>query len=325
MRAVVVHQPGGPQALLLEERPDPVPGDGEVLVDVRAAGVNYIDVYHRTGKYPLPTPFVAGSEGAGVVSAVGAGVFHVAVGDPVAWAMVLGAGYAERVVVPAQRIVPVPAHVDLEVAAAVMLQGMTAHYLVNSTFPAATGTVALVHAAAGGVGLLLTQAAVARGARVIGTTSTEEKARLAERAGASHVIRYDTADVAAEVRRLTDGRGVDVVYDGVGAATWNGSLDSLRPRGMMVLYGAASGAPAPMDPNVLNVKGSLFLTRPSLAHHISTRDELLRRAGEVFEWVSSGALQVRIGARYGLAEASQAHADLEARRTTGKSLVLPGR
>ncbi|HVM26109.1 MAG TPA: quinone oxidoreductase, partial [Mycobacteriales bacterium] len=317
--------PGGPEVLSLEDRPDPAPGDGEVLVDVGAAGVNYIDVYHRTGKYPLPTPFVAGSEGAGVVSGVGRGVEGVAIGDRVAWAMVPGAGYAERVVVPAARLVPVPDGVDLEVAAALMLQGMTVHYLVTSTYPVDEGTVALVHAAAGGVGLLLTQAAVARGARVIGTASTEQKVRLAERAGASDVIRYDLADVPAEVRRLTEGRGVDVVYDGVGAATWDGSLDSLRPRGLMVLYGAASGAPAPMDPNVLNGKGSLFLTRPSLAHHISTREELLRRAGDVFAWATSGALDVHIGARYGLADAPQAHADLEARRTTGKSLVLPGR
>jgi NADPH:quinone reductase len=323
MRAVVVRDPGGPQSLLVEERPDPSPGAGELLVDVRAAGVNFIDVYHRTGKYPLPTPFVAGSEGAGVVRAVGSDVTEVAVGDEVAWAMLPGAGYAERVVVPAARVVPVPRGLDPELAAAVMLQGMTAHYLVTSTFPLAAGSVALVHAAAGGVGLLLTQAAVARGARVLGTVSTAEKARLAEQAGASDVIRYDSADVAAEVRRLTDGRGVDVVYDGVGKATWDGSLDSLRPRGMMVLYGAASGPPGPIDPNLLNTKGSLFLTRPSLAHHVSTREELLLRAREVFDWVLSGALDVRIGARYRLEDAQQAHADLEGRRTTGKSLILP--
>lgn len=323
MQAVVVHSPGGPQALVLEERPDPHPGQGQVVVDVRAAGLNYIDVYQRSGKYPLPTPFVAGSEGAGVVAAVGSGVDALRVGDAVAWAMVPGAGYAQRVVVPADRLVPVPAGVDLETAAAVMLQGMTAHYLVTSTCPLAERSVALVHAAAGGVGLLLTQAAVARGARVIGTTSTQEKARLAREAGASDVIRYDEVDVAEQVRRLTGGRGVDVVYDGVGRATWESSLDSLRPRGMMVLFGAASGAPDPVDPNVLNTKGSLFLTRPSLAHHIATRDELLWRAGEVFDWVQSGALSVRIGARYRLAQAAQAHEDLEARRTTGKSLLLP--
>lgn len=323
MQAVVVHSPGGPQALVVEERPDPRPEQGQVLVDVRAAGLNYIDVYQRTGKYPLPTPFVAGSEGAGVVAAVGPGIDEVQVGDAVAWAMVPGAGYAQRVVVPADRLVPVPAGVDLETAAAVMLQGMTAHYLVTSTCPLAEGSVALVHAAAGGVGLLLTQAAVARGARVIGTTSSQEKARLAGEAGASDVIRYDEVDVAEQVRRLTDGRGVDVVYDGVGRATWEGSLDSLRPRGLMVLFGAASGAPDPVDPNVLNTKGSLFLTRPSLAHHIATREELLWRAGDFFDLVQSGALSVRIGARYPLAEAGRAHEDLEARRTTGKSLLLP--
>ena len=323
MRAVVVHSPGGPEALVVEDRPDPRPGEGEVLVDVHAAGLNFIDVYQRSGKYPLPTPFVAGSEGAGTVAALGPGVDGLQVGDRVAWLMVPNAGYAERVVVPAERLVPVPAGVDLETAAAVMLQGITAHYLVTSTCPLAPGSVALVHAAAGGVGLLLTQAAVARGARVLATTSTQEKARLAVEAGASDVIRYDEVDVAEQVRRLTEGRGVDVVYDGVGRATWEGSLDSLRTRGLMVLFGAASGAPDPIDPNVLNHKGSLFLTRPTVVHHIGTREELLWRAGEVFDWVESGALAVRIGARYSLAQAGRAHEDLEARRTTGKSLLLP--
>ena len=323
MQAVVVHSPGGPEALVVEDRPDPRPGEGEVVVDVRAAGLNYIDVYQRTGAYPLPTPFVAGSEGAGTVAAVGPGVDGVQVGDRVAWLMVPNAGYAERVVVPAERLVPVPEGVDLETAAAVMLQGITAHYLVTSTCPLAPGSTALVHAAAGGVGLLLTQAAVARGARVLATTSTSEKARLATEAGASDVIRYDEQDVAEQVRRLTDGRGVDVVYDGVGRATWEGSLDSLCVRGTMVLFGAASGAPDPVDPNVLNKKGSLFLTRPTVVHHIATREELLWRAGEVFDWVQSGALSVRIGARYPLADAGRAHQDLEARRTTGKSLLLP--
>jgi NADPH2:quinone reductase len=323
VKAVVVKQPGGPEALIVEDREDPAPGAGEVLVDVAAAGVNFIDVYFRTGAYPRPTPFVVGSEGSGRVVATGDGTGGLAPGDPVAWAMVPGAGYAERVLVPADRLVPVPDGVELETAAAVMLQGMTAHYLVTSTFPLAEGSVALVHAAAGGVGLLLTQAAVARGARVLATTSTEEKARLARAAGASEVIRYDSDDVAAEVRRLTDGRGVDVVYDGVGRATWEGSLDSLRPRGLMCLYGASSGAPDPVDPQVLNTKGSLFLTRPSLAHHVADREELLWRAGEVLEWVRTGALDVRIGQRYALADAARAHADLEGRRTTGKSLLVP--
>ena len=325
MQAVVVREPGGPEALVVEQWQDRPPGPGEVRVDVTAAGLNYIDVYHRTGKYPLPTPFVAGSEGAGVVADVGPDVAEVTAGDRVAWAMVPGAGYAERVVVPAERLVPVPDSIELETAAAIMLQGMTAHYLVTSTHPVTEGDTLLVHAAAGGVGLLLTQAASARGARVIATTSTEDKARLARQAGASDVIRYDREDVAERVRAMTGGRGVDVVYDGVGAATWEGSLDSLRPRGLMVLYGAASGAPAPVDPNVLNQKGSLFLTRPSLAHHVATREELLWRAGEVFEWVRTGALDVRVGARYPLTQAQQAHEDLEARRTTGKSLLLPPR
>ena len=326
MQAVVVRQPGGPEALVLDEEwEDRPPGPGEVRVDVHAAGLNYIDVYHRTGKYPLSTPFVCGSEGAGTVADVGPDVVELSPGDPVAWAMVPGAGYAQRVVVPAERLVPVPKGIALETAAAAMLQGMTAHYLVTSTHRVTEGDVVLVHAAAGGVGLLLTQAATARGARVIATTSTEDKARLASEAGASDVVRYDHEDVAERARALTGGRGVDVVYDGVGAATWDGSLASLRPRGLMVLYGAASGAPAPIDPNVLNGKGSLFLTRPSLAHHVATRDELLWRAGEVFDWIVAGSVDVRVGARYPLAQARQAHEDLESRRTTGKSLIVPTR
>lgn len=323
MRAIVVHQPGGPEALVLVDLPVPEPGPAEVRVDVTAAGVNYIDVYHRTGKYPLATPFVAGSEGSGVVSAVGSDVGDVGVGDRAAWAMVQGAGYAEQVLVPAARLVPTPDDIDDETAAAVMLQGLTAHYLTTSTYAVSPGDVVLVHAAAGGVGLLLTQVAVAKGARVLATTSTAAKAELATAAGASDVLLYGDTDIAAEVRRLTDGEGVAVVYDGVGRSTFDASLDSLRPRGTMVLFGASSGAPAPLDPSVLNPKGSLFLTRPALAHHVATRAELLERAGELFGWVSSGALSVRIGARYPLADAARAHEDLEARRTTGKSLLLP--
>lgn len=322
MQAVMVHQPGGPASLVLEDRPEPRPGPGEARVDVTAAGVNYIDVYHRTGKYPLPTPFVIGSEGAGVVSAVGSGVRDVSIGDRVSWAMVPGAGYAQQVLVPADWLVTVPDDIDDETAAAVMLQGLTAHYLTTSTYAVSPGDVVLVHAAAGGVGLLLTQAAAARGARVIATTSTAAKAELAAAAGAAEVIQYGDVDVAAQVRQLTDGAGAHVVYDGVGRATFDASLDSLRPRGTMVLYGAASGAPDPLDPNVLNTKGSLFLTRPSLAHYIGTRTELLERTAELFEWVSSGALSVRIGARYPLPDARRAHEDLEARRTTGKSLLI---
>lgn len=324
MRAVVVESPGGSEALVLRDLPTPEPGPGQVRVDVAAAGINFIDVYHRTGAYPLATPFVPGSEGAGVVSAVGPGVHDLAAGDRVCWAMVAGAGYAEQVLVPADRCVLVPDGIDLETAAAAMLQGLTAHYLTRSTYPLHENEVALVHAAAGGVGLLLTQLLNQGGARVIASTSTDAKAALAREAGAVEVIRYDHEDVAARVREITRGRGVDVVYDGVGAATFDASLDSLRPRGYLVLYGASSGKPAPVDPHVLQVKGSLFLTRPTLAHHIADRDELLERSRDLFDWVGSGRLQVRIGSRYRLDDAARAHDDLEARRTTGKSLLVPG-
>lgn len=323
MRAVLVRDFGGPEVLEVADLPEPVPGPGEVRVDVGAAGVNFIDVYHRTGKYPQPVPFVVGSEGAGTVSALGDGVDGVRVGDRVAWAMEHGSGYAQQVLVPAGRTVRVPDGIDDETAAAVMLQGLTAHYLTTSTYPVQHGHVVLVHAAAGGLGLLLTQVAVAAGARVIGTASTQEKADLARSAGATDVILYGEADVRVEVRRLTGGRGVDVVYDGVGRATFAASLDCLRTRGMMVLVGAASGAPEPLDPAALAAKGSLFLTRPSLAHHIASREELTWRARELFDWVLSGAVRVHVGARYPLAEAATAHRDLEGRRTTGKSLILP--
>jgi len=259
-----------------------------------------------------------------VVSAVGDGVTGFQVGDHVAWAMVPGAGYAEQVIVPAGRAVPVPAGIDDETAGAVLLQGMTAQYLTRSTYPAQAGETALVHAAAGGVGLLLTQVLSTRGVRVIGTTSTNDKAALAREAGAAEVIRYDREDVAREVSRITEGGGVDVVYDGVGRATFEGSLDSLRPRGMFVLYGAASGPVASVAPDVLHSKGSLFFTRPTLAHYAAGRAELLERAREVFAWVASGKLSVRVGARYSLEQAQQAHQDLESRRTTGKSLIIPG-
>jgi NADPH2:quinone reductase len=324
MRAVLVHEPGGPEVLVAQDLPSPDPGPGELRVDVAAAGVNYIDVYFRTGAYPLQFPFIAGSEGAGVVSAVGSGVTGYQEGDHVAWAMVPGAGYAEQVIVPAERAVPVPAGIDDETAGAILLQGLTTHYLTSSTYPARAGETALVHAAAGGVGLLLTQVLATRGVRVIATTSTAGKAALALEAGAAEVIRYDRDDVATEVSRLTDARGVDVVYDGVGRATFDGSIDSLRPRGMFVLYGAASGNVAPVDPQLLQAKGSLFFTRPTLAHYVATRDELLERSRELFAWVASGDLSVRVGARYTLEQARQAHQDLESRRTTGKSLIVPG-
>lgn len=322
MRAVVVTTPGGPDVMEVVDRPTPEPGTGEVLVDVAAGGVNFIDTYHRSGAYPLPAPFVVGSEGAGRVVATGTGVRDVRVGDRVAWAMVPGTGYAEQAVVPADRLVPVPDDVDDETAAAVLLQGMTAQFLTRSTFPVSAGDDVLVHAAAGGVGLLLTQMASAAGARVIGTTSTPDKAALAREAGAAEIVPAD-ADLAAEVRRITGGRGVDVVYDGVGRATFDAGLDCLRPRGMMVLFGAASGPVPPLDPQVLNAKGSLFLTRPSLVHYTAERAELLERAGDVLELVRTGRLAVRIGGRYRLAEARRAHEDLEGRRTTGKLLVLP--
>jgi NADPH2:quinone reductase len=324
MRAVVVIQTGGPEVLVAQDLPSPDPGPGELRVDVAAAGVNYIDVYYRTGAYPLATPFIPGSEGAGVVSAVGNGVTGFHQGDHVAWAMVPGAGYAEQVIVPAARAVPVPAGIDDETAGAVLLQGLTAHYLTRATYPARPGETALVHAAAGGVGLLLTQVLSTRGVRVIATTSTTSKAALALEAGAAEVIRYDREDVATEVRRLTDDRGVDVVYDGVGRATFDGSIDSLRPRGMFVSYGSASGKVAPVDPQLLQSKGSLFFTRPTLGHYVAARDELLERSRELFGWVASGELSVRVGARYTLDQAGQAHEDLESRRTTGKSLIIPG-
>ncbi|HET6563097.1 MAG TPA: quinone oxidoreductase [Marmoricola sp.] len=324
MRAVMVERHGGPEVLGVADLDTPEPGPGQLQVDVAASGVNFIDIYERTGAYPKQPPFLAGSEGAGTVTDVGPGVTDVVVGDRVAWAMVSGGGYAEVVVVPADRVVPVPDAVALDTAAAVMLQGMTAHYLCESTFPVKAGQTALVHAASGGMGLLLTQMIRGKGAHVIGTTSTAEKAALAAEAGAEQVIDYTTADVAAEVRRMTDGHGVEVVYDGVGRSTFDVSLDCLRVRGTMVLFGAASGPVPPLDPQVLNSKGSLFLTRPSLGHHIATREELSWRAREVLGQVADGRLSVRIGGRYPYDRAGQAHEDLAGRRTTGKLLIVPG-
>jgi NADPH2:quinone reductase len=323
MRAVVVEQTGGPEVLEVKDLDAPEPGPGQVLVDVAASGVNFIDVYQRTGVYPKELPFVVGSEGAGTVTAIGSEVTDLAVGDRVAWAMVDGAGCAEQVIVPADRAVPLPDGVELEIAAAVILQGMTAHYLCESTYPAGSGDTALVHAAAGGVGLLLTQMLAAKGVRVIATTSTEEKDELARGAGAAEVIRYTEADVVGEVRRITEGRGVDVVYDGVGRTTFDAGLDCLRPRGMMVLFGASSGPVPPLDPQELNRKGSLFLTRPTLAHYMATRQELLERAGAVLGQVADGRLDVRIGGRYDLEDVGRAHEDLQGRRTTGKLLIVP--
>jgi len=290
---------------------------------VGAAGVNFIDIYQRSGTYRMDLPFVAGSEGAGTVEAVGAGVDPGLVGQRVGWAMVDGTGYTELAVVPADRLVPVPDEVDDEHAAAVLLQGMTAQYLVETTYPARSGDVALVHAAAGGVGQLLCQMLAAKGVRVIATTSTEAKAELAREAGAADVILYRDADLVAEVRRLVGGRGVDVVYDGVGRDTFDAGLEVLRPRGMMVLFGASSGPVPPFDPQRLNAAGSLFLTRPSLKHYIADRAELEERAGVVLGAVAAGRLRVRIGGRYPLEEAARAQADLGSGSTTGKLLVVP--
>lgn len=321
-KAVLVTENGGPEVLRHTEVDERSPGPGEVLVAVAAAGVNFIDTYQRSGLYPIPCPFVLGQEGAGAVTAVGDGVTGVSVGDRVAWAGPLG-GYAEQAVVPAAAVVSVPEGVDDETAAAAMLQGLTAHYLVTSTHPVQPGDTVLVHAAAGGVGLLLVQLAKARGGRVIATVSTEEKADLARAAGADEVIRYTEEDFATRTRALTDGKGVAAVYDGVGKTTFDGSLSVLRPRGTLALFGASSGPVPPVDPQRLNHAGSIFLTRPTLAHHIATPEELRWRTGDLFTAITAGTLDIRIGHRYPLADAAQAHADLEGRRTTGKLLLLP--
>jgi NADPH2:quinone reductase len=322
MRAIVVTRTGGPEGLELREVPDPEPASGQVLVDVEAIGVNYRDIYERegAGAYSAQPPFVAGVEGAGTVAAVGEGVSELSPGARVAWSNAKGS-YAERIALDADQAVPVPDGVSTDVAAAALLQGMTAHYLATSTYPVQEGDAVLVHAAAGGVGLLLTQIVKLRGGRVIATTSTEAKAKLAREAGADEVIGYD--GFTARVRELTHGEGVAAAYDGVGAATFDGSLDSLRIRGHMVLYGAASGPVAPVDPQRLNSGGSLFLTRPSVQHYTARREELLARAGDVFGWIADTRLEVRIGARYPLEEARRAQEDLAARRTTGKLILVP--
>jgi NADPH:quinone reductase len=324
VRAIQVTETGGPDVLQLTELPDPEPGTGQLLVKVSAAGVNYIDTYHRSGAYPTPLPFIPGSEGSGTVVSVGPDTSgSIAVGDRVAWALSPGS-YAELAVVPADKAVPVPAGVDLEIAGGCLLQGMTAHYLAVSVHAVQPGETVLVHAAAGGMGLLLTQLATARGGRVIGTVSTAAKEQLARQAGAAEIIRYtEVDDLAGEVRRLTGGEGVAAVYDGVGASTFDASLASLRPRGMFALYGAASGPVPPVDPQRLNSAGSVFLTRPKLGDYVATREELLWRAGEVFSGIQAGSLRIIIGGHYPLADAAQAHRDLETRRTTGKLLLLP--
>jgi len=323
VRAIRVRETGGPDVLRAEELDTPEPGAGEARVRLAFAGVNYVDTYHRTGLYPKPLPFTPGVEGAGEVEAVGPDVEHVAVGDRVVWAMHPGS-YAEAAVVPAWRLVRVPGNVDTETAAAVMVQGMTAHFLVNSTVSLGPEDVAVVHAAAGGVGLLLVQLAAARGATVIGTCSTEEKAERARRAGARHVIRYTETAFRPEVLALTGGRGATVVYDSVGQATFRESLGSLRPRGRLVLYGQASGPVEPFDPGELARGGSLYLTRPSLAHYTQDRDEVEWRAGEVLAAVGDGRLDVRIHDILPLEDAARAHRLLESRATSGKLLLRVG-
>jgi NADPH2:quinone reductase len=320
MRAIVVNELGGPEVMAAAERPDPVPGPGQVVVEVAAAGVNFIDIYRRSGVYRVPLPHVPGSEGAGVVTAVGAGVTGFAPGDRVAWADGQES-YAEQVAVPAKALVPVPDGVSLKTAAAAMLQGLTAHYLCRSTFPVSAGTVTVVHAAAGGVGLLLTQMIKLAGGTVVATTSSPQKADLARRAGADHVTTY--AEFPQVVPDVTGGRGADVVYDGVGKATFDASLTALRPRGLMVLFGGSSGQVPPFDLQRLNSGGSLFVTRPTLANYIADRAELDWRARELFGWIASGDLSVRVGAEYPLADAARAHEDLAARKTTGKCLLVP--
>jgi NADPH:quinone reductase len=322
MRAIRVHENGGAEVLRLETIPDPVPGPGQVLVRLGAIGVNFIEIYQRRGLYKVAMPFVPGEEGAGTVEALGAGVEDVRVGDRVASVNFRGS-YAELAIADADKVVPIPDGVDVRHAAAVMLQGMTAHYLATSVHALQPGERCLVHAAAGGVGLLLCQIAKRRNAIVFGTVSTAEKARLAREAGADEVIDYTTQDFVAEVQRLTAGAKLRVVYDSVGATTYAGSIDCLAPRGMLALFGQSSGVVPPIDPLLLTRKGSLFMTRPTLGHYIASRDELVWRAGDVLGWVQEGALSVRIDREVPLAQAADAHVALEERRTTGKVLLVP--
>ncbi len=322
MKAIRVASFGGPEVLEVGEIPAPSPPPGHVLVRIRATGVNFIEIYQRTGLYPVQLPWTPGGEGAGEVEAVGSGVEKLRVGDRVASVHMLGS-YAELAVVPEERAVIVPDGLDLESAAAALLQGMTAHYLVYSTFPLRQGQSCLIHAAAGGVGLLLTQLAKRCGARVFATVGTDEKARLAREAGADHVIVYTHEDFVANVREATGGRGVDVVYDSVGRATFDKSLDCLAPLGMLALFGQSSGVVAPINPSVLAQKGSLFLTRPILFHHVAERARLEWRANEILGLVEGGGLKLRIGRRYPMAEASEAHRALAARETSGKLVLLP--
>jgi NADPH2:quinone reductase len=322
MKAIQVKQVGGPEAMELVELPVPQPKTNEAVVKLAASGVNFIDVYVREGRYKAPLPLIPGSEGAGVVTAAGADVTSLKVGERVAWAGVQGS-YAEYISAPADRLVPIPQGVTDQQAAAVMLQGMTAHYLSHDTFPLKKGQTALVHAAAGGVGLLLVQMAYNIGARVIATVSTDEKAKLAREAGAEEIILYTRQDFEAETKRITGGKGVDVVYDSVGKTTFEKGLNILRPRGMMVLFGGSSGAVPPFDLIALSQKGSLYVTRPSLFNYIATREELVARSSDLFTMIAAEKLKLRIEHVYPLAEAQQAHRDLEGRKTTGKLLLIP--
>lgn len=323
MKAIRVYEAGGPEVLRYEDVPEPQPGAGEARVKIEAAGLNYIDTYYRTGLYATPFPFTPGSEAAGVVDAVGPDVTVVKPGDRVAYCLTLGA-YAEYAIVPAAKLVPVPDSLSTQVAAALILQGMTAHYLTISTYPLKSSDVALVHAAGGATGQLRVQLAKRSGAGVIGTAGSEEKAALARQAGADEVILYETEDFEAEVKRLTQGHGVDVVYDSVGQTTFAKSLNCLRPRGLMALFGQSSGPVPPIDLQILNQKGSLFVTRPTLGHYIATRSELISRAGDIFMWAVSGELSVRIDRVLPLSEVAEAHRLLQSRQTAGKVLLLPG-
>jgi len=322
MKAIRIHETGDPDVLKYEETATPEPGAGQVRVKIAAVGVNFIDTYHRRGWYPIPTPFTPGVEAAGVIDAVGPDVSGVQVGDRVAYGLSIGS-YAQYALVSAGVVVPLPAGVSFEEGAAAMIQGMTAHYLACSTYPLQAGDTCLIHAAAGGTGALLVQIAKLRGARVIGTVSSAEKEAIARASGADEVIRYTEQDFEAEVKRMTDGQGVNVVYESVGKTTFDKSINCLRPRGYMVLFGQASGIVPPVDPQILNQKGSLFLTRPTLGSYTLTRDELLGRAGDVFGWIADGRLKIRQDQTYPLAQAQAAHEYLEGRHTKGKVLLIP--
>ncbi len=322
MKAMRFHQHGGPEVLVYEDAPTPEAGPGEAIVRIEAIGLNYIDTYHRDGLYPVELPCIPGMEAAGTIARIGDGVEGVNVSDRVAYAGALGA-YAEEAAVAVDRLVPLPDDISCEVGAAAMLQGMTAHYLAHGSYALGKDDTALIHAGAGGVGLLLIQMAKRLGARVLTTVSTEEKEQLARAAGADEVIRYTERDFAEDIMTLTNGRGVDVVYDSVGKTTFDKSLDVLRPLGYLVLFGQSSGPVEPVDPGILNVKGSLFLTRPTMAHYIPTREALLQRAGDVLGWIGNGELDLLIGDRFALADAADAHRALQGRKTTGKVVILP--